>query len=77
MPLGRRRARVNKGLASLESLFQNGAMEIHPSDLENVNDNLLIEHQLGVVLAWAKQAGDEVVAATLQRALDELEAPRK
>ena len=52
-------------------------MKIHPADIENVNDNLPIEHQLGVVLAWAKQAGYQVVAATLRRALDELEPRRK
>lgn len=49
-------------------------MKTCPPDLENVNDNLPVEHELGIVLVWAKQAGYPNVAAVLQHALDELEA---
>ncbi len=43
-----------------------------PTDLESVNDNLPVEHQLGIIKRWAEQMGYRVVAATLERALDEL-----
>jgi hypothetical protein len=49
----------------------------HPKDLENVNDNLPVEQQLAIIRRWAEQMGYRVVAATLQRALDELEARAK
>ena len=49
-------------------------MKTRPPDLENVNDNLPVEHELGIVLAWAKQAGYLIVAAAVQRALNELKA---
>jgi hypothetical protein len=52
-------------------------MKTRPPDLENINDNLPIEHQLTIIRRWAEQMGYQVVAATLQRALDELEARRK
>ena len=69
---------INKGLASPESLSQNEAMKIPVPDLENVNDNLPVEHQLTIIRKWAEHRGYRVVAATLQRALDELaEARRK
>jgi hypothetical protein len=45
--------------------------------LENINDNLPVEHQLEIIRRWADQMGYQVVAATLQRALDELEARPK
>jgi len=41
-------------------------------DLENVNDNLPVEQQLAIIKRWAKQMGYRVVAATIERALDEL-----
>ena len=68
---------VNKGLASPESLSHNEGMKTRPPDLENVNDNLPVEHELGIVIAWAKQAGYVNVAAAVTRALIELEAGRK
>jgi hypothetical protein len=52
-------------------------MKISPSDLENINDNLPVEHQLEIIRNWAEHMGYQVVAATLQRALDELETRRK
>jgi hypothetical protein len=48
-----------------------------PKDLENVNDNLPVEHQLEIIRKWAEQMGYQVVAATLQRALDKLVARGK
>jgi hypothetical protein len=48
-----------------------------PKDLDNANDNRPVEHELVIVLAWAKQAGYVNVAATVQRALTELEARAK
>jgi len=48
-----------------------------PIDLEYVNDNLPIEYQIGVILRWAEQCGFPNVAATLQRALDELEERKR
>ena len=52
-------------------------MKTRPPDLENINDNLPVEDQLEIVRKWAEQMGYEVVAATLQRALDELDNLRK
>lgn len=52
-------------------------MKTRPPDLENINDNLPVEHQLTVIRRWAEQAGYQVVAATLQRAVDELETRAK
>jgi hypothetical protein len=46
-------------------------------DLESVNDNLPVEQQLWLVLAWAKKAGYLVVAAAVEHALHELEARAK
>jgi hypothetical protein len=43
-----------------------------PKDLESVNDNLPVEEQLGIIRRWAEQMGYRVVAATLERALDEI-----
>jgi hypothetical protein len=48
-----------------------------PKDLENANDNLPLEHELAIVLAWARQAGFPNIAATLQRVLTELETRPK
>jgi hypothetical protein len=48
-----------------------------PKDLENVNDNLPVEHKLGLVHKWAKQLGYLVVADAMEHALIELEARRK
>jgi len=48
-----------------------------PTDLDYVNDNLPIEYQIGVILRWAEQSGFPNVAATLQRALDELEERKR
>jgi hypothetical protein len=48
-----------------------------PKDIESVNANVPVEHELGIVIAWAKQAGYVNVAATVTRALIELEAGRK
>jgi hypothetical protein len=48
-----------------------------PKDLENANDNLPVEHELAIVLKWAKQAGYRVVASVVQRALTELEERAK
>jgi hypothetical protein len=50
---------------------------VSPKDLESVNDNLPVEHQLAVVHKWAEQCGYQVVAAVLQRALDEMAVRRK
>ena len=52
-------------------------MKTRPPDLENVNDDLPVEHGLGIVLAWAKQTGYVNVAAAVTRVLIELEAGRK
>jgi arginine repressor len=52
-------------------------MNTRPPDLENINDNLPIEQQLTIIRRWAEQMGYEVVAATLQRALDELDARKQ
>ena len=49
-------------------------MKTRPPDLENVNDDLPVEHGLGIVLAWAKQTGYVNVAAAVTHALIELEA---
>ncbi len=46
-------------------------------DLENINDNLPLEHRLSAVRKWAEQMDYRVIAATVQCALDELEARRK
>jgi hypothetical protein len=43
-----------------------------PKGLDHINDNFPIEYQIGVILRWAQQSGFPNVAATLQRALDEL-----
>jgi len=48
-----------------------------PKDLESVNDNLSVERQLEIVLAWARQAGYMVVAAAVQHALIELQSRPK
>jgi hypothetical protein len=40
---------VNKGLASPESLSHNDGMKTRHPDFENVNDNLPVEHELGIV----------------------------
>jgi hypothetical protein len=48
-----------------------------PIDLDHVNDNLPIEYQIGVILRWAEQSGFPNVAATLKRALDELEERKR
>jgi hypothetical protein len=49
------------------------ARMIDPSrDLENINDNMPLEYQLDLVRRWAEHLGYKVVAATVQRALDEL-----
>jgi hypothetical protein len=48
-----------------------------PKDLENVNDNLPVEHKLFLVSKWAKQLGYLVVADAVDHALMELEARRK
>lgn len=71
------RTPVNKGLANPGTLSQNQRMKTRPPDLENINDNLPVEHQLTVIRRWAEQAGYQVVAATLQRAVDELETRAK
>jgi hypothetical protein len=52
-------------------------MNTHPTDLENSNDNLPLKHRLSVVRKCAEQMGYPVMAATIQCALDELEARRK
>ena len=52
-------------------------MKTRPPDLENVNDNLPVGHQLAVIRKWAEQSGYYVVAAVLQRALEEMEARPK
>lgn len=52
-------------------------MKTPPFDLENINDNLPVEDQIEIIRKWAEQMGYAVVAATLQRALDELETRRK
>jgi len=65
------------GLARPESLSQNKRMSQPPIDLDYVNDNLPIEYQIGVILRWAEQCGFPNVAATLQRALDELEERKR
>jgi hypothetical protein len=49
-----------------------GMSEPH-KDLENVNDNLPVEHQLELVHKWAKQLGYLVVAAAVEHALIELQ----
>jgi hypothetical protein len=56
---------------------ERGMQNVPPKDLENVNDNLPVEHQLEIIRKWAEQMGYQVVAATLQRALDELETRPK
>ena len=43
-----------------------------PKDLDTVNDNRPVEHELAIVLAWAQQAGYVNVAAAVQRALTDL-----
>jgi hypothetical protein len=60
-----------RACASEKSVSEWG-MSQPPIDLEYVNDNLPIEYQIGAILRWAEQSGFPHVAATLQRALDEL-----
>ena len=38
-------------------------MKTQSPDFENINDNLPIEHQLGIIRRWAEQAGCAVVKA--------------
>lgn len=52
-------------------------MKTHLSDLENINDNLSVEHKLFLVRKWAMQLGYLVVADAVEHALIELEARRK
>jgi hypothetical protein len=52
-------------------------MSDHGRDLENVNDNMPLEHQLDLVRRWAEHLGYTVVAATVQRALDEIRERRQ
>ncbi len=69
---------MNIGLALRQkSGSKSETMKTRPPDLENINDNLPVEDQLEIVRKWAEQMGYEVVAATLQRALDELDNLRK
>jgi hypothetical protein len=56
---------VNKGLASPESLSHNEGMKTRPLDLENVNDNLPVEHEL--VLTQCGKALKEVTVLDLDR----------
>jgi len=46
---------------------------VPPKDLENVNDNLPVEHKLLLVRKWAKQLGYLVVADAVEHALLELQ----
>ena len=52
-------------------------MFVPQKDLESVNDNLPVERELGIVIAWAKRTGYVNVAAAVKRALIEIEAGRK
>jgi len=45
--------------------------------VKSLNDNLPVEDQFEIIRKWAEQMGYGVVAATLQRALDEMENTRK
>lgn len=66
-----------RSITSLQLETKNARMSQPTIDLDYINDNLPIDYQIGVILRWAEQSGFPNVAATLQRALDELEERKR